>query len=80
MWYNIGKTIVFPDHAQAYNYFNTFSNEGMCSAAASQGYDTVQFTTHPDHINYPCDASSGEPNPEPSVCLCCSHTKRLVLT
>jgi len=34
-------------------------NEGVAKAAASAGYDSVQFLAHPDHVNYPCDSVSG---------------------
>lgn len=61
VWYNIGKTVTFGDHGNAFMHFNAFDNEGMCRAAAAAGYDTVQFTSHPDHVNYPCDRAGGYP-------------------
>ena len=60
VWYNIGKTIVFDEHADAYRYFRVGGNEAMCRAAAAAGYDTVQFTEHRDTVNYPCTKN---PNP-----------------
>ncbi len=33
----------------------------MCRAAAAAGYDTVQFSAHHDHTNYPCDKAGGYP-------------------
>jgi len=61
VWYNIGKSVTFPDHAEAYAHFNTFNNEAMCRAAAAAGFDTIQFTAHPDHVNYPCDTAGHYP-------------------
>ena len=57
VWYNIGKSITFADHGDAYNHFNAHDNEAMCRAAAAAGFDTIQFTAHPDHVNYPCDSA-----------------------
>ena len=37
VWYNIGKTISFPEHADAYAHFNAFDNEAMSRAAAAAG-------------------------------------------
>ena len=60
VWYNIGKTLSFPEHLDAYIYFNVRDNEAMCRAAAAAGYDTLQFTQHRDTTNYPCTRN---PNP-----------------
>jgi hypothetical protein len=57
VWYNIGKTINFGEHAEAFAHFNVRGNEEMCQAAAAAGYDTIQFTAHRDHTNYPCDTA-----------------------
>ena len=61
VWYNIGRSISFKEHSDAYAHFNANGNEDMCRAAASAGYDTVQFTEHVDHVNYPCDRIGGYP-------------------
>ena len=55
MWFNLGKTISFPDHAEAYAHFHVHNvaanggpvNEHMCVAAAKAGYDSIQFVSHP---------------------------------
>ena len=59
IWINLGKTIAFESHNQAYAYFNssnvtypqctvglnvTTLQECMCHLAAAQGYDTIQMT------------------------------------
>ena len=46
---------------QAFDHFNVRSNEEMCQAAAAAGYDTIQFTAHRDHTNYPCDTAGQYP-------------------
>ena len=57
---DLGKTRVFNDHQDAYDFFKTgASNEQMCQAAAAQGYDSVQFIRHKDGTNYPCAAKIG---------------------
>ena len=61
VWYNIGKSLTFADHGAAYHHFNAFNNEAMCRAAAAAGFDTIQFTAHPDHTNYPCDTAGHYP-------------------
>eukprot|EP00326_Haptolina_ericina_P011207 CAMPEP_0181225936 /NCGR_PEP_ID=MMETSP1096-20121128/31977_1 /TAXON_ID=156174 ORGANISM="Chrysochromulina ericina, Strain CCMP281" /NCGR_SAMPLE_ID=MMETSP1096 /ASSEMBLY_ACC=CAM_ASM_000453 /LENGTH=286 /DNA_ID=CAMNT_0023319221 /DNA_START=130 /DNA_END=990 /DNA_ORIENTATION=- len=61
VWYNIGKSVTFADHGDAFAHFNAFDNEAMCRAAAAAGFDTVQFTAHPDHVNYPCDTVGNYP-------------------
>ena len=55
MWFNLGKTISFPDHSEAFKHFNVHKmpanggpiNEHMCAAAAKAGYDSIQFVSHP---------------------------------
>lgn len=56
IYFDIGKTIVFQEHQDAYTHFNTHSNVDMSLAAAKGGYDSVQFLAHVDHVNYPCDS------------------------
>ena len=41
VWYNIGTSITFGDHGDAYSHFNAFDNEAMCRAAAAAGYDST---------------------------------------
>ena len=57
IWFNLGKTISFQSHGQAYVFFNvthsnpwpknstsiTTNNEWMCFLAAKAGYDSIQF-------------------------------------
>jgi len=33
-------------------------NEGMSKAAAAQGFDSIQFLAHIDHVNYQCDTKN----------------------
>ena len=61
VWYFIGKTITFKEHADAFAHFGERDNEAMCRAAAAAGYDTVKFSAHHDHTNYPCDKAGGYP-------------------
>lgn len=59
IWFNVGKTISFPEHRDAWSHFGVHSgdwNEEMSKAAAAKGYDSIQFTQHVDHVNYPCDS------------------------
>ena len=52
---DLGKTKVFNDHSDAYDFFQSGNdNQKMCQAAAAQGYDSVQFVKHRDSTNYPC--------------------------
>jgi hypothetical protein len=58
VWYNIGKSITFTEHDNAFQHFSpdphNWNNEAMCRIAAAQGYDTIQFSAHRDGTNYPC--------------------------
>ena len=60
-----GRTIVFSEHIEAYTYFNNpgdYNNEHLSANAAAAGYDTIQFMSHIDHTNYPCDTyNTGRP-------------------
>lgn len=58
IWYDIGQTLNFAEHAEAYQHFGVNSNEDMCIQAVLKGYSTLQFTAHVDHVNYPCDSES----------------------
>jgi hypothetical protein len=53
IWFNMGNTIVFNEHADGYTRFAS-GNEQMSIAAANEGYDSIQFTGHVDSVNYPC--------------------------
>lgn len=46
IWFNVGRTIVFRTHDEAFRYFNVNSgNENAIAyAAKARGYDTIQFT------------------------------------
>lgn len=61
VWFNTGITTTFSEHDGAFAQFGATSNEQMCQNAASQGYDSVQFTAHVDGVNYPCAAGAGLP-------------------
>ena len=65
IWFNIGKTIAFAEHADAYNHFGVSQggdmNVKLSKAAAAKGYDSIQFIAHKDHTNYPCDTTAGVP-------------------
>ena len=61
VYVQLGKTKVFNDHGDAYAFFKAQGNEAMCQAAASQGFDSVQFVQHHDGANYPCAAQIGVP-------------------
>lgn len=60
-WMNLGKTIAFPTHQQALQHFEVDSKiwftdngyvayEELAKRAHSQGFDTVQFTSHPENF------------------------------
>jgi hypothetical protein len=58
IYFNTGKTIAFQEHQDSYAHFSVHSgdrNEELCKAATSQGYDSIQFLAHVDHVNYQCD-------------------------
>merc|ERR1712159_742870 len=59
IWFNVGATMSFDRHIEAYMHFgiknSTTANQAMCVAAASRGYDSVQFLKHIDPVQYPCD-------------------------
>ena len=66
IWFDLGRTIAFAEHADAYAHFgvpaNVDQNEAMSKAAAAAGYNSVQFLAHVDHVNYPCDSkNTGKP-------------------
>merc|ERR1711881_752587 len=54
-----GRTGVFGEHGEAYKHFGASGNEDMCRKAAAQNVDSIQFTKHVDHTNYPCDSNAG---------------------
>ena len=58
IYFNLGKTIAFAEHGDAYSYFNVPGggdmNSAMSQIAASQGYASVQFLAHVDHVSYQC--------------------------
>merc|ERR1711974_49205 len=51
-------TIIFNEHGEAEKHFNVQGNENMCKAAAGDGFDSVQFLAHVDHVNYQCDTKN----------------------
>lgn len=61
IYFHLGTTISFHEHQDAYNHFSITSgsfNEELSKAAANQGYDSIQFLSHVDHVNYPCDTKN----------------------
>ena len=63
IWFDIGKTKVFTDHGDGYKFFNAKGgNEDMCTKAAKQGYDSIQFLAHSDGGDYgDCRKNKGTP-------------------
>jgi hypothetical protein len=64
IWFNLGVTIAFPEHQDAYNRFGIGDgdNEKLSLAAAAAGFDSIQFLAHVDHVNYQCDThNTGRP-------------------
>lgn len=63
IYFNLGKTISFAEHADGYSFFQISNpphgdwNGAMCQAAAAAGYDSLQFLAHVDHVSYQCDTS-----------------------
>ena len=59
IWFNLGVTISFAEHADAYSHFKVAAggdmNQELSKAAAAAGYDSIQFLAHVDHTNYQCD-------------------------
>jgi hypothetical protein len=58
IYFNIGITMPFSDHDDAYKHFAAGAvhpNEDMAKAAASAGLDSIQFLSHVDPVQYPCD-------------------------
>ena len=62
LYFNLGTTIAFAEHQDAYSHFQVAGgqdmNEAMSKAAAAAGYDSVQFLAHVDHVNYQCDTKN----------------------
>ena len=66
IWFNLGVTISFAEHADAYSHFQVAAggdmNEELSKAAAAAGFDSIQFLAHVDHTNYQCDThNTGHP-------------------
>ena len=66
IYFNLGRTIAFAEHEDAYDHFQISGvpdyNSAMSAAAAAQGYDSVQFLSHVDHVSYQCDTkNTGRP-------------------
>ena len=63
IYFNLGVTISFAEHQDAYTHFNIAGgqdmNEALSKAAAAAGYDSIQFLAHVDvrahaHVWRPC--------------------------
>ena len=61
IYFDLGNTIIFKEHEDAFKYFDATTNEAMSQKATAQGFDSIQFTAHVDHPNYPCDSAVGAP-------------------
>lgn len=52
IWFNVGVTVFFDDHADAWDFFDVAAlprderNEALCANASAAGYDSVQFVRH----------------------------------
>ena len=52
IWFNLGVTVFFGDHADAWDFFGVAAlprdarNEALCANASAAGYDSVQFVRH----------------------------------
>jgi len=52
VWFNVGRSIVFGEHAEAHAHFGVGGlgmserNEAMCANASAAGYDSIQFVAH----------------------------------
>ena len=44
----LGNTIHFTDHGDAYAFFHASNNEDMATKAGAAGYDSIQFLAHSD--------------------------------
>jgi len=58
VYYNLGDTLAFAEHQDAYTHFGVHSgdyNEQLAKKASAQGYDSLQFYAHVDPVSYPCD-------------------------
>jgi len=68
IYFDVGATRVFSTHEEAYDHWDVTGphwNQDMSKRAAADGYDSVQFTAHVDHVNYPCDThNTGTPHLE----------------
>ena len=62
IWFDLGVTISFAEHQDAYTHFSIPGgqdmNEALSKAAAAAGYDSIQFLAHVDHVNYQCDTKN----------------------
>lgn len=84
IWYNLGETISYDEHSQAYSRFNDGTtglngNEELCVNGAKAGFDSIQFVAHKDPVQYPCDAKHTHGKGPPYlnieiVCLSCVGT------
>lgn len=68
IYFDIGVTLAFSTHTEAYDHWGVTGpnwNQDLSTRAASDGYDSLQFTAHVDHVNYPCDThNTGTPDLE----------------
>ena len=58
IYFNLGKTISFAEHQDAYTHFGATGNEDLSKKAAAAGFDSIQFLAHVDHVNYQCDTKN----------------------
>jgi hypothetical protein len=59
LWFNLGKTHAFSDHADAYTFIGAHNNEDMARKFQAQGYDSIQFLAHTDCEFKQCNGQAG---------------------
>ena len=58
IFFDLGVTISFAEHQDAYTHFGATGNEDLSKKAAAAGFDSIQFLAHVDHVNYQCDTKN----------------------
>ena len=70
IWVNVGKTVHFTDHGDAFTFFKTpANNEKMTAAAKAQGYDSIQFLAHSDCEYNTCRRKPGVKVPNMEIVI-----------
>lgn len=80
IYFNLGVTISFAEHQDAYTHFNIAGgqdmNEALSKAAAAVGYDSIQFLAHVDvraaaHAHVSAQAPAQRLQRFPDPCAVC---------